>query len=378
MEITDVTVDRYRFERAVGQQSAVKEATHSTSLLITIEADGAVTGVGEVPDIEEPEAIPPTGEIESALEEALGSRDPRRINALNGDLPGEIAFGPERFHSFQQLTLGAIDTALYDLVGNHHGMPAYQLLGGRTQDVPLCWVVFTDGDGDGDDLSGMRAEVTEKVDRGFESFKLKVGEQPPEVDERRIRAVREIAGEDANVFLDAQGVWGPEEAVDRIDRFADVGIDGVETPVGHPDESVDAPGYYYDAPLLPEEIAGVRDRVGVPILEHVLDPAFGVELIRQDAVDVFTVEVCAVGITRTEQILQTAQSAGIDARLGSTVEFGPATLAGASLAAASPAVTYPCDLIGPLAYDEDVLADPVEYDRGSLVPRDRPGFGIAV
>jgi len=374
MEITDVTVDRYRFERTVGRQSAVKEATHSTSLLITVEADGTVTGTGEVPDIEEPGAIPPTGEIESALGEILRSRDPRRINALNRDLPGEIAFGPEQFHSFQQLTLGAIDAALYDLLGNHRGVPAYQLLGGKTQDVPLCWVVFS-GD---DDLSGMRAEVTEKVDQGFQSFKLKVGEQPPEVDERRIRAVRETAGEGADVFLDAQGVWGPTEAVDRIGRFAEAGIDGVETPVGHPDESVDAPGYYYDAPLLPEEIAAVRERVDVPILEHVLDPAFGIELIRHDAVDVFTAEVCAVGITRTEQILRTAQSAGIDARLGSTVEFGPATLAGASLAAASPAVTYPSDLIGPLAYDESVLSDPVEYDRGSLAPRDRPGFGIAV
>ena len=59
-------------------------------------------------------------------------------------------------------------------------------------------------------------------------------------------------------------------------------------------------------------------------MEHVHDPEFGLELLAADAVD----------------------------------------------------VTYPCDLIGPLVYAEDVLAEPVEYVDGSLFPRERPGFGI--
>jgi L-alanine-DL-glutamate epimerase-like enolase superfamily enzyme len=180
------------------------------------------------------------------------------------------------------------------------------------------------------------------------------------------------------VFLDAQGAWSLSEATDRIERFAPLGIDGVETPVGHPDPMVEAPGYYYDVPLLPDDIAELRDRVNVPIMEHVLDPSFRVELVRKNAVNVLTVEVCAVGVTATRRVLQLAESAGLDARVGSTLEFGPATQAGASLAAASPAITYPSDLIGPLVCDETVLERPVEYKEGTVTSRDEPGFGISV
>lgn len=75
-------------------------------------------------------------------------------------------------------------------------------------------------------------------------------------------------------------------------------------------------------------------------------------------------------------MLALAEAGGIDARLGSTVELGPGTLAAVSLAASSSAVTSPCDLIGPLVYAEDVLTEPIEYVDGALSPREQPGFGI--
>jgi len=375
MEISEVSIERVSAERTVGRRSAIKEATHSTSVLVEVAATNGVTGLGEVPDVENPEEIPPADELEATLEACLHGRDPRAINRLSREIPEALDLGPTGFHSFQQLTAGAIDAALYDLVGNSYGIPAYRLLGGARESVPLCWVVFTRYDDGVDDL---REEVDKRVEQGFESFKLKVGERGPEIDEERIRAVREVAGDDVDVFLDAQGAWSLSEAIDRIERFASLGIDGVETPVGHPDSTVEAPGYYYDVPLLPDDIAQLRAQVDVPIMEHVLDPAFGIELVRNNAVDVFTVEVCSVGITATRRILGLAESADLDARVGSTLEFGPATQAGVSLAAASPAVTYPSDLIGPLVYEETVLDRPVEYEDGAVVPRDEPGFGISV
>jgi muconate cycloisomerase len=286
----------------------------------------------------------------------------------------EVDFGPWGFHSFQQLALGAVDCALYDLVGNHYGVPAHQLLGGEYRRVPISWVAFTRADGA---LDSLQEDIQEKVEAGFESFKIKVGDTDADVDEEPIQLIREVADADATILLDAQGLWDLDEALERIERYEPLGIDGVETPVGHPG-AADAPGSYYDIPLFPEEMRTIREETETPVLEHVLDPGFGLTLIEADAVDVFTVEVCSEGITRARRILDIAHAAGIDARLGSTVELGPGTAAATALATSAPAVTYPCDLVVPDLYREDVTENSLTYENGTLRPRNRPGFGVSL
>lgn len=376
MEIVDVDVEVVQIGRSFGMTSAVKEIDESTFAFVRLTADDGTVGIGEISDVEYPASMPGASEIEGELGRFLVGEDPREINRLTAEMYDAIDFGPFDFHSFQQLALASVDMALYDLVGNYYGVSVYQLLGGRTRDLTACWVVFTSQESDM--LESLREEVKARVAEGFSAFKLKVGEIDPEVDAERIRTVREIAGEDAQIFVDAQGVWELEEAIETIQYFESMGIDGVETPVGSPDTGVETSGYYYDIPLVPSELATVREAVDTPIFEHVLDPEFGIELAAEDAVDLFTVEVCSGGITRAERILSIAESAGIDARLGSTVELGPGTLAAGALGTASTAVTYPCDLIGPLVYDDSVLESPIDYDGGTLRPLDGPGFGCTL
>lgn len=374
MNVTAVDVEFVSVGREFGATSAVKHSEESVFGLVRLTADDGTTGVGEISDVEHPESMPSAEEIESELESFLVGEDPRALNRLTSEMGDEIDLGEFDFHSFQQLTLSAVDTALYDLVGRHYGVPAYQLLGGRTQSVPVSWVVYTRQEPDA--LDALREEVQTRYDQGFEAFKLKVGEVEPAVDEERIRAVRDIVGDDAQVFVDAQGVWELEEAIENVRRFEDAGIDGIETPVGHPDASVDAPGYYYDVPLLPSELATVREETSTPVFEHVMTPEFALELAKADAVDVFTVEVCAGGINRTNRLLSIAEGVGIDARLGSTVELEVGTLAAGALGAASPAVTYPCDLAGPKVYDESIVRGDLSYEDGTLDPPETPGVGF--
>lgn len=374
MRVSDVDVSVVSVAREFGNVSAVKEINESVFALVRITADDGTTGIGEISDIEHPEAMPAADDIETELESFLSGEDPREINRLTTEMYGAVDFGSFDFHSFQQLALAGLDTALYDLVGNHYGVPAYQLLGGRTHDVPVCWVVYTRQEADA--LDDLRDEVQTRVDEGFSAFKLKVGEVDPEVDAERIQAVREIAGEDADVFADAQGVWELEEAIENVERFEEAGLDGIETPVGHHDGDVQTEGYYYDIPLLAEELATVRAETDTEVFEHVLDPTFGLALAEADAVDVFTVEVCAGGISRADRILAIAEGADIDARLGSTGELGPGTLAAAALGAAATGVTYPCDLAGPRIYRESVLDSGLTYRDGHLRPVESPGFGF--
>lgn len=376
MEITSVDAEVVEATRRFGNVSAVKTVETSTFVMVTLTSSDGTKGLGEISDVEDPESMPSMERIETELEEFLLGRDPRRINKLTKDMYDAVDFGTFGFHTFQQLALSGIDTALHDLVGRLYDVPVYNLLGGRTRDVPVTWVTFTRRQED--EIDALREEIRPRVEEGFTAFKLKVGEIDPAIDEHRIRTVREMAGDDATVLIDAQGVWDVEAAVENIQRFEAVGIDGVETPVGHPDPSVDAPGYYYDRPLLPEELAEVRERTDTPLLEHVHDPKFGLELVEADAVDVFTVEVCAGGLMHARRILNIAAAAGIDARLGSTSELGPGTTAAAALAVSSTAISYPCDLASLGTYEETIMADGIEYQNGVLQTRDAPGFGFEI
>lgn len=374
MQVTDVSVSIVRSPREFGGSSAVKEIDESVFALVRVTSDDGTFGIGEISDIEHPESMPSPSEIEAEFEDFLVGEDPRPINRLTNEMYDAVDFGPFEFHSFQQLALAGLDTALHDLIGNYYEIPTYQLLGGRTQDVPVCWVVYTRQDPDA--LDDLKTEIRTRVDEGFSAFKLKVGEVDPAIDVERIRTVREIVGDDADIFVDAQGVWELEEAIGNIKQFEDVGIDGIETPVGHHGEPVETSGSYYEIPLVPDELATVREETETAVFEHVMDPEFGLELIAEDAVDVFTVEVCAGGIGRASRILSLAEAADVDARLGSTAELGPGTLAAAALGSASSAVTYPCDLAGPRIYTESVVESGLTYQEGQLRPAAAPGFGF--
>jgi len=137
MEITDVDVEVVRASRKFGNVSAVKEREDSVYGLIRLQADDGSTGIREISDIEDPESMPTPDGIEAETESFLVGEDPREINWITAAMFDAVEFGPFEFHSFQQLVLAGIDTALYDLVGDHYSIPAYQLLGGRTRDVPL-------------------------------------------------------------------------------------------------------------------------------------------------------------------------------------------------------------------------------------------------
>jgi muconate cycloisomerase len=49
------------------------------------------------------------------------------------------------------------------------------------------------------------------------------------------------------------------------------------------------------------------------------------------------------------------------------------------LAMATPGITadaFPCDIIGPLYYTDDILVEPIPLANGVALPIDRPGLGV--
>ena len=117
---------------------------------------------------------------------------------------------------------------------------------------------------------------------GIHIFKIKVGDTP-ERDEQRVAAVREAAGPDARITVDAnQGWWDAKTAVRAIKLLEPHSIEFAEQPVRMDDL---------------EAARFVRAHVDVPIAldESVRGPREALACAKAEACDMFVVKLMKTG-----------------------------------------------------------------------------------
>jgi L-alanine-DL-glutamate epimerase-like enolase superfamily enzyme len=119
--------------------------------------------------------------------------------------------------------LAAVDLALWDRAGRRAACPVAELL----SDDPLRAVAVNATIG-AEDRAGAAAQAAAAGAAGFGCVKLKVGTGD---DAGRVAAVRAALGPDADLRLDANGAWSPEEAVRAIETLAAARLELVEEPV---------------------------------------------------------------------------------------------------------------------------------------------------
>jgi len=357
LKIHPVSVDR-QYATVIAQEGgkAKRAVTRSHFYFLEVGTDTGLTGWGEISDVEPEELVEDPGEYAELLVAFMRDRSPFDVQRMHHDYEQHFDVGGSTLAKYSRC---ALDMAMYDLQGQACGRPVHDLLGGAVrQDVAISWVAYIR-----DDLSQLREEIREKCAQGFTAFKLKVG-VGIDLDEERLAAAREVAGKEVSIKVDANEGWSVNEAVRNIRRLDRFNLAGVETPVARED---------------PADIAAVRRAVDVPILEHVSDLQYGLALVKAGAVDVFNVATTgAGGIWPARQIVTLAEAAGIGVLLGSTVELGPGTLAQLHLAAITPNLTLPSDLIGPGMYRDDVLEQPLQYHAGRLRVPSGAGLGGTV
>jgi L-alanine-DL-glutamate epimerase-like enolase superfamily enzyme len=275
-------------------------------------------------------------------------------------------------------TKSAVEMALWDIVGKALGKPVWEIAGSHPEgtrqgagsqksgsspfSVPTKWSV-----------SGVEpvkaAEIAKwAVAQGFTKMKVKVGIDPRK-DLARVAAVRAAVGPAIKLGVDANGGWPtPDIAIETVNRLtAQSQIYFAEQPV---------------PPGNPATMAEVRRNVSVPIIAdesvYTLDDAK--ILARAQAADVFSIYVGkAGGIGPARAIAEFAQSVGIKCTIGSNLELGVGSAAMIHLALSTSSFepeTYPCDIIGPLFYEDDVLTNPLPICGGSAQMHDRPGLGV--
>ena len=153
---------------------------------------------------------------------------------------GEDAFAVERLWrlaypvTFDQLrdrrvglvAMAAVDHAVWDAIGKALGQPLWRLWGGFRDRMPVNII----GGYYGPDLAGIAEEVAEWKQMGFRGCKFKIGRLSPEEDAARVRAVREAAGDDFVITIDANQGYEVDQALDLCARVAELGIRWFEEP----------------------------------------------------------------------------------------------------------------------------------------------------
>lgn len=406
MRISDVRVRQVAVPRIYDtycadpkQLKATIDHGRSTYQIIELETPDGLTGIGEVSDIAPRMDAPSPATLRDLLSGVLagagalaGDGMLAGADALAGDGMGawrslydgvEEALPGDWYPELRQLVLFGVECALLDLVGKVHGIPLYELLGGRCRRAAaVSWVAYLRGDATlEDELQALEREVIDQVGSGMKAFKLKVGEDHGR-DLERVKLARRIAGPEAYFKVDASGYWDEDEAPSRLSDMAEAGANACETPIralSRPMSREDPARIEADADGIAEALAKVRGRSPIPIIEHVADlgDVFLTALIRHRAVDIVNVVPCqAGGLRRAGRLLHAAETASIPALLGSTIELGPGTAASVHLAVSSASVEVPSDLVGPGLLHDDVCANPFTLEGGELAPFEGPGLGI--
>lgn len=331
--------------------------TESPFLLLRIHTDEDLTGLGEVsctPVWSGEDQLTAAHIIADFLEPAVIGSDPRDIEALTVKMRRAVAGNP--------FTKSGMEMALWDILGKSVGLPVYRLLGGKVRDtVPIKMSV-----------SGAEpkraAELAEwAMAQGLKALKVKVGIEP-DGDVARVKAVRAAIGPAIRMGADANGGWSPRVAIQTIRRLVDeCGIYFAEQPV---------------APLDVQWMADVRRNVPVPVMAdescYTLQDAMA--LARAGAADILSIYVGkGGGIGPARKIAAVAEAAGLTCTVGSNLELGVASAAMAHLATATTGVgaeEFPCDILGPLAYEEDLLVEPLQVRDGAVRAPDKPGLGV--
>jgi L-alanine-DL-glutamate epimerase-like enolase superfamily enzyme len=332
----------------------------SPFLILRVHTDEGLTGLGEVsstPVWSGEDSTTAAHIISGFLEPALVGEDPRDIERLTAKMRRAVAGHP--------FTKSGIEIALWDILGKAAGLPVYRLLGGAVrQRIPIKMSV-----------SGAAPERAAELARwamsqGLQALKVKVGIEP-EGDIARVRAVRDAVGPVFRVGVDANGGWSPRAAIRTVRRMADeCNIYFAEQPV---------------APVDVQWMADVRRSVPVPVMAdescYTLQDAMA--LVRAGAADVLSVYVGkGGGIGPARKIASVAEAAGLTCTIGSNLELGIASAAMAHLAAATPAVgaeEFPCDILGPIAYEHTLLqGQPFDFRDGTVAAPGGPGLGVEI
>ncbi len=196
----------------------------STTIVVVEATAGDETGIGWTYG---PRAVGTL--IGEQLEELAVGSDPLAVRATWEEMNRQLRNAGRP--GIGSMAVAAVDNALWDLRARLLGLPLVDAIGRCRSSVP----VYGSGGFCNYPLDRLREQLGGWVADGISRVKLKIGREPEE-DPRRLDAVRAEIGDDAALFVDANGAFSREEALAWAERYAlEWGVSWFEEPVSSAD-----------------------------------------------------------------------------------------------------------------------------------------------
>lgn len=343
---------------AIPRIAPVAGRRRSMDFIITkVYTDENITGISEIPP------LPPTtretaDEIFVFLKKFLGPK-----------LLGQNPFNIEKIWEIMNkrshvgvCSKGAIDMALYDIMGKALNTPVYNLLGGlHDEKLPLVELVMWDPKPE-----EMAKKAKQFVDEGYVGLRIKVGRETLSRDHAALKAIREKIGDDIPIRVDPNEAWNVPKAIKNIKALEKYDLEFVEQPIP-----------WYDL----KGMAAVVKAVDVPIMAHqsMYTTQDVDNLIELGGTDIIGVKAYRPGggLTGTMKVLAMAEVMNIPCMMHSAIEAGICTAASVHLLAGQfKNLEYANEVTGLHGYTSDLVKNPVKIEGGHAIVPKGPGFGV--
>lgn len=217
VRIEDVEVLAFEVPTEQAESDGTLEWTSTTIVVVEV-SSGGTRGLGYT------YSDAAAADVVAGLVPLLQGRDPLDIPTLRRSLSAALRNLTTR--GLTQMALSAVDVALWDLKARLLDVPLVDLLGRARGGVPI----YGSGGFTSYDIPTLQKELAGFVEQGIARVKMKVG-RDAQNDVQRVRSAREAIGDEAELYVDANGAYDVRQALRLASRFADHGVTWFEEPV---------------------------------------------------------------------------------------------------------------------------------------------------
>ena len=303
----------------------------------------------------------PSFYIDTQIKPLLIGQDPLAIERLWDQMYRNAVHGRK---GDNMIAISHIDIALWDIKGKWLGQPVYRLLGGPVQDkIPA----YVSASGCSLEPAKVRERVKQFREQGYIGTKWFVRQGPTDGPEgihqniELVRAIRESAGPDMEIMLDAWNSWDVPYTLKMAELLEEYRLYWIEEPV---------------MPDLSRSYARLREKCPVAIAggEHEYTRWGAKMLMDMGAMDIYELDpVWAGGISEMLKVCALASAYDVKVILHGSLVPVNAQISFAQNAALTPMMEY---LIVRNEASQLFFKNPLKPVNGFFTPPTAPGCGL--
>lgn len=354
MKITEITPIAISLPMTKPLKMAGITFDSSDNVLVRVTTDNGLVGWGEASS-----SPTMTGETVESMMAAIRYLAPYFIGRDPAEFAENLALMDFRLYGNASAKT-VLEMAFYDIAGKAAQKPVAELLGSvRRTRLPVLWMLAS-GQLDDDLRDGQ-----EKLDEGFSSFKIKVGNNAIEKDVERAHEVRKLVNGNAQLSSDTNQGWSREQAVEFVEGVGDA-LDFIEQPVmGHDLEGMAEVQRHAKAPIGADEglhsLADIRRHKEMGAAQ-----GGSLKMIKLG------------GVTRAYEAACLCDELGMNVNMaGKVAESSISSAAVLHISAAAPSLAWGLSITKQYAA-EDLVRNPVQIDSGDAILPEGAGLGVEV